>query len=315
MLAFVTAMMPLSLMGLFEMLKGWLLYAPIPAQWGVPLLDSYVAREGFVRAATSAAGPIAFGFLGMVGLGCLLTVHKAGRYSLHTKLAFLILCIGLISNLSRGPWLGAAIMLLVMITTSERRAANLAKLTVAGICALPLLFTPIGERALSYLPFVGTVEVENISYREKLFENALIVVERNLLTGSVDYLSTPEMQEMVQGQGIIDIVNTYLQIVLQTGVLGLGLFVLLIAMILLRFARVWSRLRNPIINVNGIFAILVAVFATIATVSSVSFIPYVYWMLFGLSVGLLRIPTALPANRRRRVVDRGLPTTSYAHQG
>lgn len=41
-------------------------------------------------------------------------------------------------------------------------------------------------------------------------DNSWIVIQRNPLFGSFDFRNTPEMQSMIQGEGIIDIVNTYI---------------------------------------------------------------------------------------------------------
>ena len=99
-------------------------------------------------------------------------------------------------------------------------------LAVAAVLALPLLaIVPGGQKVLDLLPFIGTIEVENITYRQRLFDNAMIVIQRNPLLGSFDFRSTPEMQSMIQGQGIIDIVNTYIGMALQVGLIGLTLFV------------------------------------------------------------------------------------------
>lgn len=87
------------------------------------------------------------------------------------------------------------------------------------------------------LPYIGTLEKDNITYRERLLDNSLIVIERNLWFGSFDFRKTPEMQSMVQGQGIIDIVNTYLNLALRFGVVGLALFVAFFASALLSLRK------------------------------------------------------------------------------
>lgn len=51
------------------------------------------------------------------------------------------------------------------------------------------------------------------------------MIQRNPLFGSFDFRNTPEMQSMIQGEGIIDIVNTYINLALRVGLVGLTLFV------------------------------------------------------------------------------------------
>ena len=104
---------------------------------------------------------------------------------------------------------------------------------MGAACVFLLLLTPIGDRIINLLPYVGSEEnTVTADYRTKLLENSWIVIQRNPVFGSVDYLETPEMQEMIQGQGIIDVVNTYIQVALNTGLVGLGLFVLFFAAVL-----------------------------------------------------------------------------------
>jgi hypothetical protein len=64
----------------------------------------------------------------------------------------------------------------------------------------------------------------SIDYRSQLMDNAWIVIQQNLWLGSIDFLKTPEMEAMRQGEVIIDIVNTYLSLLLAYGVIGFGLF-------------------------------------------------------------------------------------------
>lgn len=45
---------------------------------------------------------------------------------------------------------------------------------------------------LNLLPFIGTIENENITYRERLIDNSMIVIQRNPLFGSFDFRNTPK---------------------------------------------------------------------------------------------------------------------------
>ena len=54
---------------------------------------------------------------------------------------------------------------------------------------------------------------------------AVGVMAQNLYFGSFTSASSPAMEALRQGQGIIDVVNTYIGVGLQTGVVGLALAV------------------------------------------------------------------------------------------
>ncbi len=77
-------------------------------------------------------------------------------------------------------------------------------LGLIGLIVLPLiLLLPGTGKIVELLPYVGeSSQQANISYRERLFENSLIVINRNPWFGSIDYLKTPEMEAMRQGQGM-----------------------------------------------------------------------------------------------------------------
>lgn len=101
------------------------------------------------------------------------------------------------------------------------------------------------------------------------------------------------MQELVQGQHIVDVVNTYLGVALDFGLVGLGLFLVFFTTVLiglwrvLKFEVVWGLGLGTYMRAS--IAILVAILVTIGTVSSIGFIPYVYWSFAGLCVALIRI--------------------------
>jgi O-antigen ligase len=179
---------------------------------------------------------------------------------------------------------------------------------LAGILALPLLaILPGGQKVLDLLPFIGSVEVENITYRQRLFDNAMIVIERNPWLGSFDYRSTPEMQSLTQGQGIIDIVNTYIGVALELGLIGLTIFVLFFATVIVGIRKAMRSFPNKDDEARrlgrALFATLAGILVTIVTVSSISVIPVVYWSVAGLGVAyaqmarrLVRASTAVPVS-------------------
>jgi O-antigen ligase len=156
-----------------------------------------------------------------------------------------------------------------------------------------LAVLPIGERFINLLPFIGSADPGSERYRSALFENALIVIERNPLFGSSAFLEEPEMLRMVQGQGIIDVVNTYLQIALEFGLIGLILFVLFFFIVGAKLVGLSLRSGRGAVNYTGMLAILLSMLFTIATVSSVSVIPFIYWIFGGLCVALIRIGPAI----------------------
>ena len=293
--AFVFALVPMGAIGAFESLKHWRLYTSATSAWGESLLgSSYLERAGSLRATGPLAGPIVFGFVFMIALGLFLGLASRIPSWWQRLIVIGALGLGIISSLSRGPWVGAVAIVLIFILTGRNALSNLTKLVVLAVIFLGMAsMTQFGSRIIDTLPFVGISETENVDYRADLFDNALIVILRHPLFGSDDYLETPEMQDMIQGQGIIDIVNSYVQIALKAGLVGLAIYLLFFFTVLL---GLWSAIRQvPDTEVDlktlgrALLATLCGALLTIATVSNIGQIPYLLWLLTGLSTAYCAI--------------------------
>lgn len=287
--ALLFGLMPVTLMAFFEFVRGWHLYAS-SGNW---VDASYGGREGLLRASASMLAPIPLGTIMMASimLAAGLPIDRLAR--VWRFLLFASLVLGLIASLSRGPWIGGLVGLIVFLLTGKSAVKNLLKFLGVGAIAIMLaLVSPAGDKIYRLIPFVGKADETSESteeYRVRLLENSLIVINRHPILGSVDYLNEPELQEMIQGEGIIDIVNTYLQVALETGLVGLMLFVSFFGSIVSMLARViWSMPDSEASlkrMLRGLLAAMVGVLFTIFTVSSVSITAYLYWTLAGLCVG------------------------------
>jgi O-antigen ligase len=292
---FVIAAMILAAIGFFEVSRHWLLYRSMLDELGLTLgFTGYLGRGGLLRASASTGHPIALGYVMVVAIAFYAYLKDDVRSRLNRRIGGLTLAVGLIAPLSRGPWVGAMASLVTFIWTGPQAFKRLAALAMIGTLALATAAVlPGGEKVTGLLPFVGKTEKYNIDYRESLLENATIVIKRNPWFGSVDYLTAPEMQRMRQGEGIIDIVNTYIGIALEYGLVGLGLFVGFFVLILNGIYKAMreSRSRDDEMYRLGraLLAALVGILVTIFTVSSITIIPIVYWSVAGLGVAYTQI--------------------------
>ncbi len=288
--SFVLAIMVLAALAVFEFSKHWLLYSSLLTALDLKEgMTGYLGRDGMLRVSASAGQPIVLGYIMAVGVGLYLFLQRYIQQKLMLRSGVVLLTAGLIVPLSRGPWIGTALLVLVFIATGRNPARRLMGMALMGMLALPLFaMLPGGERVINLLPFVGTTEKENIDYRENLITNSMIVIQRNPWFGSIDFLETPEMEAMRQGQGIIDIVNSYIAVTLKTGFVGLGLFVGFFALTLFGIFRAMRSIpdRGSEEHLLGraLLATLVGILTTIFTVSSISYIPIVYWSVAGLGV-------------------------------
>jgi O-antigen ligase len=294
-MSFVLANMILALVAGAEFYKKWLLYDTliVALQRGEEI-TTYLARDGMLRVTASAGHPIVLGFLMMVSMGLYIFIARSIGHKFLRRAGMLLLVAGLFVPLSRGPWVGAAVLMVVYFATSRYATRSLIGLGLASVLALSLLAVlPGGEKVINLLPFVGTTENENIGYRQNLLVNSMIVIQHYPWFGSTDFLKTPELEAMRQGQGIIDIVNSYIAIALKSGVTGLGLFVGFFGFTIMGILRAMRTIADKdseeYLLGRVLVATLLAITVTIVTVSSILFIPIVYWSVAGLGMAYVQM--------------------------
>jgi len=328
--AFVLGMGIIAVIGVFEMARNWMLYDELGYVLGVSReqLPAYLYREGLARARATTLQPIVLGFVIMVAIG--LFGYLAGEIRKKRSirvLAYLALFGGLVSTISRGPWVGAACAIGVAVALHPRAGRKISWVIGLGLLVPIVLFlTPYGDLVIGYLPFVGDVDPGSTSYRSLLWNLSTEVIRQNFWFGDLDYLSNPTLEPLRQGQGIIDIVNTYLQVALAFGMVGCVLFV---TPFLVALRVVWRVRAGALKNGDescealsrAMLSTLVGILVTIATVSSIGLIPTVYWLVVGISIGmsklLVEIQAKSPANaemeiKKRRKLSYGYGTRSPA---
>ncbi|MDO8312471.1 MAG: O-antigen ligase family protein, partial [Sideroxyarcus sp.] len=295
----------LSAVAVFEHTRHWLLYAPLKDALGIrSKLVSYLGRGDSLRAVGSPGDAIVLGYVIAVAMGFFLYLKKSIPGGRIWTLGLVLLVAGLYSPLSRGPWLGAAIIVLVFVVTGRNKMRGIARLVLISVLALPLLMaSPIGYKVRNYLPWVGTAETQTVDFRAQLLEQSISVIRKNPLFGSSNYLDDQAMQDLAIGSGFVDIVNTYVGIALSRGLVGLFLFLGVFVVVIYRLFKAMQRLADKndehYLLGQALLSVLVGILAMIGTVSSVSVIPVVYWFVAGLGVAYVRMTgpkTATVAN-------------------
>lgn len=295
MVAFVTAMALMAIVAIFETFKVWLVYETLSAPFGTRG-TAYHTRGalGLLRARAAVGHPIALGY--NLAIALMLLYSFAGRVTSQRRLLLLggLLVSGMLMTLSRGPWVGAAAGVLYLLLSGPGKARRISyALVIGGISVGVLSMTPFGRSLYALLPFVGTADSGSIVYRQQLWDVSMVVVRQNPWFGDLYYRVNPLMEVMRQGEGIIDIVNSYLNIVLAYGLVGLALFANC-------FLAAWRSARPPAEGTTPaqeehrrlgyvLRAVLVTILVTIATVSSIALIPVVYWMMIGFCAGYARL--------------------------
>ena len=288
--AFICAMAIMALVAMFESVKSWWVYDTISGIFGFRGAG-YITRGdfGFLRAKASMGHPITLGY--NIGVGLVLLFAFVGELSSRVKegLLALLLGLGVIFSFSRGPWVGVAAGCLYLLFSGPHKARRFVTTVFLGALLVGVLsLSSFGRALFNMLPFVGTVDSGTILYRQILWEVSMVVWKQNFWFGDMNYLANPLMEQMRQGEGIIDMVNSYLQISLAYGLTGLLLF-------LLCANRAWRSVRPGRVEPRAtghydaiprtLRAALITVLVTIATVSSIELVPVTLWLLIGLCVG------------------------------
>jgi O-antigen ligase len=292
--AYLLPVLILCVVAIPEFFRNWHLYTSVATNWFGAMPFTYTMRDGFLRTSTSVIDPIVWGTVAMTGVGVGLAFFNENFSKFYKTLAFALIAFGLIVSLSRGPWLGALTVIAVFVLISPRAPLRVAQLGGGGLIAfLVSMATPFGQKIIDLLPFIGDSATDTISYRQALLKAAREVMAENPILGSPTYLENPKLQGLRQGQGIIDIVNSYLQIGLESGFVGLSLFVgvFAFALLALRGAMKSARTRNPALALycRAYFATICGILVTIFTTSSVYHIPIICWVFAGMAIAIARI--------------------------
>ncbi len=225
MAAFTLSCAVLCVIGVFEAERSWLLYADIGRNWGLAeKFTSYLMRGSSLRAMASTGHSLALGELLVVALGFWLYLQHKVEGTIRRLLGFGLFVVGLLAAYSRGPWYGAVCVYFAFAALSPRAFSQLFKAGfVAAFIAFGVYLSPLGTRILGVLPaFGGHVDNGDVEYRQRLLTRTWEIVSDHPLLG--DQQALLRMQDLRQGQGIIDLINTYAGVLLGSGFVGLFLF-------------------------------------------------------------------------------------------
>ncbi len=218
-----------AMVGAFESILTWHIYTDVEmlANFADPVLAAYKIRGAFLRAQASFMNPLIFSMF--TNMSCLCMVIIARKIGMdapasHTKLfaggGVCMAVLGILSTGSRAGIAGGIMIILLMsvlLWAIARKRDPKKMLVLGGLAALVALFT-VG----------GDVIRENFAYRSRLFEQSMSVILSNPLAGIPDIYQDPRMLVMMQGEGIIDMVNTYLIFGVYYGLPGLLSFIFLL---------------------------------------------------------------------------------------
>lgn len=282
----------LAPLALFETLRGWLLYGGMADHWRIDDDLGYLRRGDILRAQVTSGQSIILGNFYVVVLGFWLYL-QSGLKVWQRWLGSAALLGALAATFARGPWVGAVACGFVFFAVGPNAKTRVVKaLGALTLVVAAVLVSPYGDSVVAYLPFVGSVETGNIDYRVLINERLLLLIAQNPFFGSPYFMSY--MEDLRQGQGIIDILNVYLSIGAASGLVTLAalvLFLLTAAWRCLKATRLGA-LTDPDMSSLGaaLLASLAGTMLIMYTVSNYLSIPYIYVGLAALMVAYSRVP-------------------------
>lgn len=223
----------IALSGLFEAGMVWKFYFQLGSNvssYAIAAIDSmYEWRGGFLRVSSSLGHPITFGFYMTLVMGFALFLLVYHRANFGKKAVILgLLAIGIFLTGSRGAWIGGGFLLMSYLFYSLGRGLRQLLIIQAVVVAVAvglMYWNPASLKSSDQLDSIdqhGTFE-----YRARLFSTAIEVIPENLWWGTRTFRDHPKMQTMIQGQGIVDMVNGYIAIAIEYGIVALGLFAIM----------------------------------------------------------------------------------------
>jgi len=261
----------------------------IEQRWTGVVNVFYLVRYGMLRPSASSGNVLVLGYLLAIGLGLWLEIKKESESRTRNLTIWLAFIVGLILTYSRGPWAGAVVIALTRMFFSEASLkAHIKTVGSIAVVAICIGLSPLGDRIIRALPFFGGTEgIDTIIYRERLLERSLTLIKENLFFG--DQLVLAKMEDLRQGMGIIDIVNTYVEVTLYNGIVGLALF---LSPLLIALARVYggfgkvNRLDPALARLGvTISSCIVGTLVMLGTCSFIFAYQKIYYVLIGLSAG------------------------------
>jgi O-antigen ligase len=210
--------------GIFESLRGWLLYVGVPLVWGRPV-EGYLFRDYALRAQASMGHSLTLGYVIAMAIGLWMYLKYWQASKLRNVAFVLVMSVALFVTYARGPWIAAVLVVVFAAVLGSRNVVQIVKMLLPPVAAVALVIvSPFGARFIALMPFIGTTGQDTIEQRRRLAETSWRLIQENPLFGNPFVLL--QMEDLRLGQnGIIDLVNAYAQVALFYGLIGLALFV------------------------------------------------------------------------------------------
>jgi len=264
----------------------WNFYTYVTNRFGFSEFADF--RHGLLRVAVTLNTVLA-GFI--MTLGLLSVEYYRAQRILGFAVAWMLrgMCItAAFFTYSRGAWLSMMVAFVTFWVFSRMpRAVRPAFVMITVFAGIPTALYSIMTGDLSSVDEFGSFE-----YRRELLRASFIQIGEHPLLGDPYFLQSGNFDHLVQGQGIVDVVNYYIQIALKHGLLGLALFVGAFASCIAGLLKIGERLiegdqRVLELQRAVLLGACVGYLVLIGTTSSVSLVAHVGTALLAFSTAFV----------------------------
>jgi hypothetical protein len=251
-----------SLLCIFETVRHWPLYAGIAwvkgDLWTIDMPTTWLQRGGIARAYGPYAHPLTGGaMLGLAATAAWALYQARGRSGPMLALGIATL-LGLAATLSRSGMVAIAVGIMVFQM-------------LRGRYMLALLMPLAGVIVITTLPILGHDDARlSTLYRLELVTGVPRALGHGVWFGYREAIQQGLLDAFIQGQGIVDLVNTYLAIVVQGGVASLVPFLVFLLSTFLHYPAI-RRMRpdrEQLLLAQALVAIQAALLVSLALLSS-----------------------------------------------
>ena len=217
----------LAIIVLYEARGNWPLYAPLVTHYNFDVNGIIVKwRGGLIRAYGPMSEATNMAFVLVICFAAALAARRSFKSNMLYVGIVALIALGTLAPQSRGGLIGIAVAF--VISAVYRR--GLGSLIHVSLASMILAAGYFGATAVGSID--GQIKTSlqdgqgSSDYRTQLLTRGLQEFWKNPLWGDSYTNVVARMRDMVQGEGIVDFVNTYLYFALFTGAFGLVLFCL-----------------------------------------------------------------------------------------
>ena len=274
------------------------LYSGLQGIYDVQWQLTYALMRGsLIRVQATTPQPIILAFMLLFGIGLGYWFKGGAQWRRPSVLAlFAAIFIAEVSTFSRGPWLGAVVIILALVAMRRMSAAAFRIVLVAVVLGgVALKLADADKQVVAALGAIfgsEQADLASIEYRRQLLDTSLALIKQSPWFGVPNYAA--QMQSLKQGEGIIDIVNSYVAIMLDAGIVGLTIYVLPFLIVLNRLiSAIRRRQFGPPEGGNrfapAFAALILGCLFAIFTASTFSVIPLLLTLLLSLPTAWLAL--------------------------